>query len=408
MKKLTDPRLRKLTADAAAEARTTGKPVYRALDGQGGYLYAYPTGKTAIALRARIDGRPVKITYRGAPLSAAGTAKWLADRRAEIAGKIDPRATERAAKTAAQLAKRDSLRSVCEQYLGLMEHRGQQRAIHQVRANLERLVFPTDLAGKPVTEIRKGEFVRLFDHVERQRGPRMADKIRGDLSTVLRWFAARSDDYTNPLLGLQRRSQAGPRQRVLDDTEIRAVWAAAGEMQSASFGMAVRLALLTATRRNEAMHLQWSEVNNGGLDWTIPATRYKGPKGSHNHLIPLSAAAKAVIEAMPREGEFVFPARGGGRIRNYARYKRELDELSGVRNWRLHDLRRTSRTLLSRAGVNSDIAERCLGHVISGVRGVYDRHEFREEKAAAFEALARLIDSILNPAEADNIILMTR
>jgi hypothetical protein len=54
---------------------------------------------------------------------------------------------------------------------------------------------------------------------------------------------------------------------------------------------------------------------------------------------------------------------------------------------------------MSRAGVPSDHAERCLGHVISGVRGVYDRHEYREEKRHAFEALASQIERIVTPIE---------
>ena len=57
---------------------------------------------------------------------------------------------------------------------------------------------------------------------------------------------------------------------------------------------------------------------------------------------------------------------------------------------------------MSRAGVNADIAERCLGHVIPGVRGIYDRHEYFEEKKRAFEALAAQIDRIVNPQ--DNVV----
>jgi hypothetical protein len=74
-----------------------------------------------------------------------------------------------------------------------------------------------------------------------------------------------------------------------------------------------------------------------------------------------------------------------------------LDKASGVKGWTLHDLRRTARSLMSRAGISSDHAERCLGHVIGGVRGVYDRHEFHAEKRHAFEALAALIERIVNP-----------
>jgi integrase len=76
-----------------------------------------------------------------------------------------------------------------------------------------------------------------------------------------------------------------------------------------------------------------------------------------------------------------------------------------TQGWRLH-LRRTARSLLSRAGVNPDIAERCLGHAIGGVRGVYDRHSYENEMRRAFEALANQIERIVHPVE--NVVAMTR
>jgi integrase len=66
--------------------------------------------------------------------------------------------------------------------------------------------------------------------------------------------------------------------------------------------------------------------------------------------------------------------------------------------WTTHDLRRTARTLMARAGVDPDHAERALGHVIGGVQGVYNKHEYRDEKRAAFEALALQIECILASA----------
>jgi len=68
-------------------------------------------------------------------------------------------------------------------------------------------------------------------------------------------------------------------------------------------------------------------------------------------------------------------------------------------------LRRTGRSLMSRAGVDADHAERCLGHVIGGVRGTYDRHAYHAEKKQAFEALAAQIDRIINPQP--NVIPMS-
>jgi integrase len=114
--------------------------------------------------------------------------------------------------------------------------------------------------------------------------------------------------------------------------------------------------------------------------------------------------AREIIAKLPRIGKagFVFTANGRNGLCSFAQLKHKMDEASGVTGWTLHDLRRTARSLMSRAGVPTDHAERCLGHVIGGVRGVYDRYEFHAEKKRAYEALAAQIDRIINPR--DNIV----
>ena len=87
--------------------------------------------------------------------------------------------------------------------------------------------------------------------------------------------------------------------------------------------------------------------------------------------------------------------------------KSAFDKKCGVSGWRLHDLRRTARTLLSRAGVDADICERCLGHSLGTIRGVYDRHSFAPEMLAAFERLATLITNIVDPTD-DRVVPMRK
>jgi integrase len=136
----------------------------------------------------------------------------------------------------------------------------------------------------------------------------------------------------------------------------------------------------------------------------LPASRNK----TKNDLTrPLSAAALAVLSKVPRiaGSDFVFSA-GGRRLGGMTRRKREIDEASGVTGWMLHDLRRTARSLMSRAGVPSEHAERTLGHTIRGVEGVYDRHSYRAEMLIAYEKLATLIGQIVDPQP--NVIAMAR
>ena len=74
-------------------------------------------------------------------------------------------------------------------------------------------------------------------------------------------------------------------------------------------------------------------------------------------------------------------------------------KVESLPNWTLHDLRRTAKTLMVRAGVRPDISERVLGHVIAGVEGTYDRHSYADEKRDALEKLAAMIERILNPMQ---------
>jgi integrase len=190
----------------------------------------------------------------------------------------------------------------------------------------------------------------------------------------------------------------GARNRVLSDDELRKVWLAAE--QAGVFGAYVRFVLLTATRRNEASEIRHSELEGTDL-WLIPWQRYKtGAKTKTDMAIPLSEAAQAIIAAQPNRGEYIFSHTGKNPLGNFSNAKRAFDAACGVKDWHLHDLRRTARTLLSKV-TTPDIAERCLGHVLLGQRATYDWHRYEDEMRAAFEALASLIDRIAHPPPAE-------
>jgi hypothetical protein len=146
--------------------------------------------------------------------------------------------------------------------------------------------------------------------------------------------------------------------------------------------------------------MPWSEIDGG--DWLLPASRNKTKV---DLLRPLSAAALATLPE--KAGEFVFSNDGVGPLCGFAELKRVVDRATGpMERWTLHDLRRTARSLMSRAGVLSDHAEQCLGHVLGGVRGIYDRHAYHDEKARAYEKLASLVECIVHPVE--NVVPLVR
>jgi integrase len=374
-------------------------------------------GKRRLLWDAIVPGLALRVTDRGAksfvlvtrypgaphpaPRSLGGYgAVSLEDARVKarawlalIAKGIDP--------AAAEVERRaETFRAIAEDYFvrKAKDHRTREWA----QAALTRLVYPS-LGAKPIDDIGRRDIVRLLDGIEDERGPVMANRTLTIISSLFNWHATRSDTFRSPIVRGMKRVDEQARSRVLSDDELRAIWKATGEYPY-PFSRMLRFILLTATRRNEAAHAKRSEIV--GAEWTIPAARYKT---KIDHAIPLSKMALAEIEQGPAErpvqSEFIFTQNGKVPASSFERHKLAIDEASGVKGFVLHDCRRTSRTLLSRAGVNADIAERCLGHVIGGVRGTYDRHEYVEEKAHAFEALAAQIERIVNPPAANVVAI---
>jgi integrase len=314
----------------------------------------------------------------------------------QVAHGADPMANKRKEAEAGKT----SLRAVCESYLA--REGTKIRTAELRRTTLERLVYPK-LGARQIDDIRRLDVVHLLDEIEDARGPAMADQVLAILRRVFNWFAIRSEEFRSPIVrGMNRRDpEARARERVLTDDELRAVWKAA-ESYGGPWGQFIRFLLLTACRRTEAAAMRWDELS-GDL-WSLPRERVKTDTDVS---LPLSAAAMKVLEQIPRiQGcNFVFSTDGRSPISGFSTFKLRFDAACGVKDWRLHDLRRTARSLLSRAGVSPDVAERCLGHKITGVRGTYDRHAYIVEMRHAFEALASTIERIVNPP-ADNVVAL--
>ena len=136
--------------------------------------------------------------------------------------------------------------------------------------------------------------------------------------------------------------------------------------------------------------MTWAEID--GDVCTLPPARNKVKV---ELVRPRSKMVCKMLASLPRGSSYVFPGTGCKPMGNPGKRKALLDENSGVTGWRIHDLRRTARSLMSRAGVPSDHAELCLGHVITGVRGTYDRHAYAAEKREAFEKLAKQVRAIV-------------
>jgi integrase len=396
-----------LTAIAVANARP-GLERREIPDGgcRGLYLIVQSSGAKSWAARFRYRGSARKLTLGpwlagggrepdvapeiDTPLSLAGARELATKALRQAKGGVDPTAEKRKQRVIQHAAEADTLAAISEEFL--RREGGRLRTIGQRRSDLELLC--ETLGRMPVSEIRRGQYTRALDHIADQRGPVRADRVLAATKRLLSWHAERGD-FVSPLGRGGRRTKPGElaRNRVLTDDELRRVWTTA-ETYPGPFGAYLQFTLLTATRRSESAGLRRSELTDDGRTWVIPGARYKNNKDT---LVPIGKTAQRIIAERPLLGDFVFTSNGARALGGFALRKTEFDAACGVVGWRIHDLRRTARTLLSRAGITVDIAERCLGHAIGGVRGVYDRHEYEVEKRHAFEALARMVARIVAP-----------
>jgi integrase len=377
-------RRRHLDDDAVSKLRALGKR-YNQPDTElpGHYVRVSPTGVKSYWVAAR---KPGEKNYTWKPIGAPPMR--LAEAR-EIAKKI---------LRSIRGGDSNSVESIAAQWRKMHVVKLRPITIEGYDLCIRRMIAAW--GERDFATIERDDVTKLLDKIEEKHGTRSANYTLQVFSSMANWHATRSRHYRSPLVKGMRRGKATKRDRILNDDELRAVWKVAETNDI--YGALVRLALLTAQRQDKLASMKWSDVKDGV--WTIATEA--GEKGNAGEL-ELPAEAVAIIEEQRVAGRpttasvespYIFPAaHGGGYASGWSKMKRAFDAKVKIAPWAFHDLRRTARSLMSRAGVTSDIAERVMGHAIAGVEGVYDRHQYRDEKADALKRLAQQIMDIVVP-----------
>jgi integrase len=239
---------------------------------------------------------------------------------------------------------------------------------------------------------------------EKKRGAECGSEIARHCSTAAGFKRLALDHGdpsgvpANPCRDAGRPAKPKARERVLSERETGLLWHIL-EREGAPFGPAMQLLLLTGQRRNEVFSADRREFDVEAGLWTIPAERAKNGAA---HLVPIPPAVTAIVKNLMKKGkgDKLFPARGNlnagpsGFSKAMIRVRTALDEQMGdeVPHWTLHDLRRTLATGLQRLGVRLEVTEGVLNHLSgsrAGIVGVYQRHNYFDEKKAALVAWHR-------------------
>ena len=280
--------------------------------------------------------------------------------------------------------------------LFITEYVSKTRSAREISRLLRREVVPR-WGMRSVHEISRRHVIELVTEVAARGTPSAANKLLKVVKTFLGWCVGRAILDLSPAAQVRAPARERARDRVLDDDELARILIAARQVNG-PYGGIVELLALNGQRREEVAQLTWDELDLASQSWTLPASRTKNGKP---HTVHLSKQAIAVMRT-PRLGKFVFSLSGTKPFQSFSAAKRELDKLSQVTGWRLHDLRRTCVSGMARLGVAPHVADKVLNHqtgTISGVAAVYQRHEFLIERKDALERWGTHVAGLLKRAE---------
>jgi integrase len=272
----------------------------------------------------------------------------------------------------------------------------------------------------PAARFARTDAVRVLDAVKVLHGPVAANRLRSEARSCWTWAVKRGALAVNPWEATPRPlARETPRERVLTDAELGAVYMAAGAVAE-PWGVLVRLLVLTGQRRGEVAGMRWDELDLTAGTWALPGER---TKNGHPHTVPLTAEAVALLRTVKRRAGAVLVFEGPRHtaFSGFGKLKDSIDAAMAatfkeagktVSPWTLHDLRRTMATGMQRLGVRLEVTEALLNHVSgsrSGIVGVYQRHGWENEKSAAMRAwTAHVLAAAEGKAEAGDVVTPIR
>jgi integrase len=261
----------------------------------------------------------------------------------------------------------------------------------QAESNL-RLYLISALGKKPIHEVTRPDIHQILDDLVGRGKHTAANRALAHTRKFFGWLVERGYLDYSPVAYIKPRHQEQEREKVLTDDEIRAIWIAS-EAMSGPYSAWIKLLLLCGQRRLETASLRRSQIIDNC--WHLSGA---DTKNKQLHITPLSKQAMALVERLlKQDGEFLIKTgrTGDKPVNGFSKAKAQLDRLSGVQDWKFHDIRRTVATNLSKLGVDRFLLQRIVNHTDSGVTAIYDRYSYLEEKREALQRWADRLDDII-------------
>jgi integrase len=371
----------------------------------GLYLVVQPaTGAKSWAVRYRHNGATRKLTLGSYPAIDLKAARELGAKALRtVAEGRDPGEE----KAQARAKRSDSVDHIVEQFLERHCRRiNRPKTAYETERLLRRHVLPR-WHGRNIDSITRRDVLDVLDRVVDSGASIEANRTLAAVRKLFNWALSRDIIASSPCAGVKPPSAEHSRDRVLSDDELKRVLQAADKV-GWPFGSVVKLLALTGQRRDEVGQMRWSEVDFGKRLWTLPRERMKA---NQPHEVALSAPAVDILKSAPRlvGADLVFSTNGATPASGYSKAKRRIDALlpPGTPHWTLHDVRRTVASGMARIGIGLPVVEKVLGHrsgSFRGVVGIYQRHDFANEKRAALEAWGNFVTAVVEGKPASKVV----
>lgn len=255
----------------------------------------------------------------------------------------------------------------------------------------------TALLDIRINEIKRADVVKACDEIQKS-APIGVNRALAHLKHLMGWCVERSLIEVSPIAGMKPRAKEQPRNRVLNDEELAALWTAC-DAEGYPFGDCMKLLALSGQRRAEVAEMRWSELDLEKRLWTLPAER---AKNGRQHTVPITDAMFDVLRRAPPflGSDYVFTTKGITPISGFGRLKERLDHAlpEGTEPWHIHDLRRTMSTNMAQIGIPQAVTEALLNHktgVVSGVAAIYNVYSYADEKREALSAWSKHVMNLV-------------
>ncbi len=270
------------------------------------------------------------------------------------------------------------------------------KSFQQVRVAMYRHALPA-LGNMPLGLVTKRDVNNLIDKIIQDGSPVAANRVLAFIKRFFSWCRERDILEQSPAETIGPPSREKIRDRVLTLDEIKSIWIACDQI-GYPWGPIFQLLLLTGARLREVSQASWDEVSIADATLDLPANRTKNKRP---HQIHLADQALKIFQTLPRtDGQnLLFTTNGQTPVSGFSKVKKRLDGISGVTNWRFHDLRRSYAThSTEKLSISPVITDKILNHVTGQVRGVaatYQRGEYLQERRNALQKWADFVENVI-------------